>query len=86
LLYIHIPQKLTTYAGTVKQVLGVPFPCYYSLIRKQDQRVPLAIPERLRSGEWTSGMRVRVEGVFVEAEDAPRDRQFRVEGIEVLED
>ncbi len=59
---------------------------YYSLVREQDPRVALTIPERLRSGEWTSGTRVRVEGTFVEDEDASDERALRVDAIEVLDE
>ncbi|GEM_PF-2603319 len=59
---------------------------HYSLVREQDPRVALAIPEGLRSDEWTSGSRVRVDGTFVEAEDDSGARRFRVADIEVLEE
>lgn len=59
---------------------------YYSLVREQQPRLPLAIPERLRSEQWTSGTKVRVTGAFVEAEEAAAKRRFRVENIEVLDE
>jgi hypothetical protein len=59
---------------------------HYSLAREQAPRVSLVIPERLRSEQWPSGTRVRVNGAFAEGKDASAQQRFRVEGIEVVED